>query len=98
MIRINLRGNIRDALNQVVPYLLPEFPQQGIEEGIQETQAHTINIVGRYLEGNPYSGKGFTRQQGELALETIRQQTWNKSNLGTCLAQVRAIIDPPKPQ
>lgn len=86
----DLRANISDILNQQVALTNPEFPAD--ESDIANSQAKSIRILSLRLEGNPYPGRGFSKEKGQLVLEALKSQHWNSQSLPTCLKTLRNML------
>jgi hypothetical protein len=92
----SLRGDILDIVSWADPYASPMFPAVSKDEKIKATQQRAIETLSENLEGNPYPGKGFSKQQGEQALALIKSRNWNGENIASCLQQIRELVNPPE--
>lgn len=98
ILTMNLRTSIQEALNQASIYVIFPSPEEELDGLIDKAQIRAVETVTLFLSHNLYPGKDFSKAQGELALETMKGQVWDSSNLKGCLSQVRNILDPPKPK
>lgn len=92
----NLHHNIKDALNQVTALLSPAYPTKSLDRDIRVSKKKAQDAIGSYLKGNPYPGKGFSKERGQQILDAVKEQKWNRRNLRSSLDSLYAQLDPPK--
>ena len=91
IIRGNVRSNILEKLEQYTP-LINELYTLTLEE-IQAAYQDFLNRVIRLLEGNPYYGLNYTREEAEAVLAVANSTPWNEENLADELAKLLKMVE-----